>query len=65
MSSEQTPEQRLEALERENAGLRRAVRLLHQIGNLVRESLELESTCYAVLTGVTAGVGLGLNRGRR
>ena len=62
MSSEQTPEQRLEALERENAGLRRAVRLLHQIGNLVRESLELESTCYAVLTGVTAGVGLGLNR---
>ncbi|MEZ4222682.1 MAG: sensor domain-containing diguanylate cyclase [Polyangiaceae bacterium] len=53
---------RLQALERENAELRRAVGLLHQIGNLVRESLELEPTCYAVLTGVTAGVGLGLNR---
>lgn len=53
---------RLAELERENESLRRAVSLLHQIANLVRGSLELEATCYAVLTGVTAGVGLGLNR---
>lgn len=53
---------RLDELERENDSLRRAISLLHQIANLVRGSLELEPTCYAVLTGVTAGVGLGLNR---
>lgn len=53
---------RLAALERENEALRRGVRLLHQIANLVRESLELEPTGYGVLTGVTAGVGLGINR---
>ncbi len=46
----------------ENDALRRAVRTLHQIANLVRESPSLEPTCYALLTGVTAGVGLGLNR---
>jgi diguanylate cyclase (GGDEF)-like protein len=50
-------------LEQENAELRRVISLLHQVSNLVRESLELSPTCYAVLTGVTAGVGLGLNRG--
>jgi diguanylate cyclase (GGDEF)-like protein len=49
-------------LARENEALRRAVTLIHEIAKLVRESLELEPTCYAVLTGVTAGVGLGLNR---
>jgi diguanylate cyclase (GGDEF)-like protein len=53
---------RLRELERENAELRRVIGLLHQVSNLVRESLELAPTCYAVLTGVTAGVGLGLNR---
>lgn len=53
---------RVAELERENAALRQAVRLLHRVGNLVRDSLELEPTCYALLTGVTAGVGLGLNR---
>lgn len=52
----------LHALERENAALRRAIGLLHQIANLARESLELEPVCYAALTGVTAGVGLGFNR---
>lgn len=54
--------ERVAELERENADLRRVIGLLHRISNLVRESLELEPTCYAVLTGVTAGVGLGLNR---
>ncbi len=53
---------RLATLESENDSLRRAISLLHQIANLVRGSMELEPTCYAVLTGVTAGVGLGLNR---
>lgn len=53
---------RVAELERENAELRRAVSLLHRIANLVRQSLELRPTCYAVLTGVTAGVGLGMNR---
>lgn len=53
---------RLAELERENEALRRAISMLHQIANLARRSLELEATCYAVLTGVTAGVGLGLNR---
>ena len=47
---------------RENEALRRAVRTLHEIASLVRESLALEPTAYALLTGVTAGVGLGLNR---
>ncbi len=46
----------------ENEALRRAVRTLHEIASLVRESLALEPTSYALLTGVTAGVGLGLNR---
>lgn len=35
---------------------------MHEIADLARESLELEGVAYAVLTGVTAGVGLGLNR---
>lgn len=48
--------------ERENASLRRAITLLHRIANLSQESLELRPVCYAALTGVTAGVGLGLNR---
>ena len=55
-------DRRLEQLAEENDALRRAVRTLHQIANLVRESPSLEPTCYALLTGVTAGVGLGLNR---
>ncbi len=53
---------RVNHLLRENEALRRAVRTLHEIASLVRESLALEPTCYALLTGVTAGVGLGLNR---
>ena len=52
----------LEELSREIASLRRALRLLHRIANLLRESLEEQAACYAVLTGVTAGVGLGFNR---
>jgi len=42
--------------------LRSGILLLHRLANLVRGALELEPTCYAVLTGVTAGVGMGLNR---
>ncbi|MFW5878467.1 MAG: hypothetical protein ACOCVR_01480, partial [Myxococcota bacterium] len=55
-------EEENEALRAENLALRGAVSLLHKIANLVRESTELEPTGYAVLTGVTAGVGLGMNR---
>ena len=58
----QSEQSRLEALEQENDALRRAVFVLDRVSNLVHESLELQPTCYAVLTGVTAGVGLGLNR---
>lgn len=54
--------ERIAELEAENAALRRAIALLHRIANLSRESLELRPVCYATLTGVTAGVGLGLNR---
>jgi diguanylate cyclase (GGDEF)-like protein len=49
-------------LRREVVALRAAIGLLHRIGNLVAGALELEPACYAVLTAVTAGVGLGLNR---
>lgn len=53
---------RVQHLEEENNSLRRAIMLIHRIANLVRGALELEPTFYALLTGVTAGVGLGLNR---
>lgn len=56
------PDERLEALEAENAALRHAIVLLHEVSNLLHGSLEVEAACYAVLTGVTAGVGLGFNR---
>jgi diguanylate cyclase (GGDEF)-like protein len=56
------PTERLAQLEAENLALRRAIELLHQIANLVRGAQRWEPTCYALLTGVTAGVGLGLNR---
>ncbi len=52
----------VERLERENATLRHAVGLLHEVSKLLHRSLEFEAACYAVLTGVTAGVGLGFNR---
>ncbi len=55
-------ERDLAALRRENLALSRAIALLHEISNLVRAAQELEPTCYALLTGVTAGVGLGMNR---
>lgn len=55
-------DERIARLLAENEALRRAVRTLHEIASLVRESLALEPTAYALLTGVTAGVGLGLNR---
>ena len=54
--------ERIAELEAENAALRRAITLMHRIANLARESLELRPVCYATLTGVTAGVGLGCNR---
>jgi diguanylate cyclase (GGDEF)-like protein len=49
-------------LESDNAALRHAIRVLHEVSQLVHGALEFEATCYAVLTGVTAGVGLGFNR---
>jgi diguanylate cyclase (GGDEF)-like protein len=52
----------LSQLRAENGALRRAIALLHEISNLVRSAQELEPTCYALLTGVTAGVGLSMNR---
>jgi diguanylate cyclase (GGDEF)-like protein len=60
--SVESTDERLEALERENAALRHAIVLLHEVSNLLHGSLEVEAACYAVLTGVTAGVGLGFNR---
>ncbi len=60
--AEDPPQRELAALRRENLALTRAIALLHEISNLVRAAQELEPTCYALLTGVTAGVGLGLNR---
>jgi diguanylate cyclase (GGDEF)-like protein len=54
--------QEVVALRREVASLRGAIDLLHRISNLVGTALEVEATCYAILTGVTAGVGLGFNR---
>jgi diguanylate cyclase (GGDEF)-like protein len=56
------PASEVDRLRREVAALRAAIELLHRIGNLVGGELELEPTCYAVLTAVTAGVGLGFNR---
>ncbi len=44
------------------SALRSAIHLLHGIASLVHSAAELQPTCYALLTGVTAGVGLGLNR---
>ncbi len=52
----------LELLRAENLGLRRALRLLADVANLARAAEDPEATAYAILTGVTAGVGLGLNR---
>jgi len=52
----------VEALRAENRALRNAIGLLHRVASLVAAPPELEATCYALLTGVTAGVGLGLNR---
>src|SRR5262245_29636982 len=53
---------RIAALEGEVVALRAALGLLHRIEMLVRSALEVEPTCYSILTGVTAGVGLGMNR---
>jgi diguanylate cyclase (GGDEF)-like protein len=51
-----------EQLRAENESLRAAILLLHRVANLVRTAVELDTTYYALLTGATAGVGLGLNR---
>ncbi len=52
----------LARLRRENRALQSAIVLLNRVATLVREPPELKPACYALLTGVTAGVGLGLNR---
>ncbi len=55
-------EAKLLELERERDAAHSAILLLHRISNLVRDAVELEPTYHALLTGVTAGIGLGLNR---
>lgn len=52
----------MKALEAENAALKQAIEQLHRIANLLRDSMDVEAACDAVLTAVTAGVGLGFNR---
>lgn len=52
---------RLASLRAENDALRRALRLLSEVANLVRTAEDPDATAYAILTGVTAGVGLGMN----
>ncbi len=52
----------LRQVERERDALQSAILLLHRVAILVRDAGELEPTYYALLTGVSAGVGLGLNR---
>ena len=49
-------------LRAEVEALRHAIAMLHEISTLVRSAQELEPTIYALLTGVTAGVGLSMNR---
>jgi len=49
-------------LRAEVVGLRHAIAMLHEISTLVRSAQELEPTLYALLTGVTAGVGLSMHR---
>ncbi len=51
-----------ERLRAEVVALRHGIAMLHEISTLVRLAQELEPTIYAVLTGVTAGVGLSMNR---
>lgn len=51
-------------LERENAILQQGVRTLHAVANLALESRAFLPCCHAILTGVTAGQGLGFNRAR-
>ncbi len=53
---------RVAALERQVKSLQRAIALLHRISGLVGTTLERDATYYAILTGTTAGVGLGFNR---
>ncbi|MCB9604153.1 MAG: GGDEF domain-containing protein [Sandaracinus sp.] len=49
------------ALRKENEALRGALRLLSEVANLARAAEDPDATAYAILTGVTAGVGLGMN----
>ncbi len=55
------PRDELKRLRAENDALRGALRLLFEVANLVRAAEDPEATAYAILTGVTAGVGLGMN----
>lgn len=54
--------ERVAQLEEEVISLRGAIWLVHRIADLVRATPEMEPTCYAVLLGVTSGVGLGFDR---
>ena len=59
---DETEEDELGRLRAEVVSLRHGIAMLHEISTLVRLAQELEPTIYAVLTGVTAGVGLSMNR---
>jgi len=52
----------LSRLRHEVESLRAAVQTLHRVSTLLRDPLEVDAVLYAILTGVTAGVGLGFNR---
>jgi len=62
VSSEHEAPDELTQLRGEVVSLRHGIAMLHEISTLVRLAQELEPTIYAVLTGVTAGVGLSMNR---
>ena len=56
-------QERIDDLDAQRRGLEQSIRLLHRVAKLVRSSLELEPTIYAILTATTAGdEGLGMNR---
>lgn len=52
----------VDRLQAENRSLSTAIHLLHEISKLVRSAEDPEPALYALLTGVTAGVGLAMNR---
>lgn len=62
MATDQGRRATLKELREQNASLQAAIVLLHRIANLVQAATAVETACHALLTGVTAGTGLGMNR---